>query len=237
VNVAPNLVTLYSKVVHSATIGNWKCTIRPNKSSAEFWCILCLLTARDLRELNEVHSGGVETYRRRWNMSCIRPTARILFLICCRLAAASPGDVASIMMARSASSSDDEESSSSSSREHTDRIACSILITVDHINESTLWSNGSPALLSNERKTPGKCVHEIREPEWVWACMILAYFNSLVRVLEHSTPVVMHIEVIGCREHCDQRRAFLSRDVTKYVIAAMHSDHETDLGAYTYPQS
>jgi hypothetical protein len=141
VNVAPNLVTLYSKGVHSASapIANW-CVIRPNRSSAEFGCVLCLLTARDLRELNEVHPGDDGTYRRSWNMRCIRPTARILFLICCRLAEASSGDVASLTMARSASSSDDEDSSSSSSREHTDRTARSISMTVENINERALWS-------------------------------------------------------------------------------------------------
>jgi hypothetical protein len=73
-------------------------------------------------------------------MRCIRPTARILFLICCRLAVESSADVASLTMARSASSSDDEDSSSSSSREHTDRTASSISITVDHINKNALRS-------------------------------------------------------------------------------------------------
>ena len=72
-------------------------------------------------------------------MRCIRPTARILFLICCRLAETSSVDIASFTIVRSASSSDDEDSSSSSSREHTDRTASSISMTVDHINESALW--------------------------------------------------------------------------------------------------
>jgi hypothetical protein len=171
-------------------------------------------------------------------MRSIRATARILFLIIRRLAATSSGDIASRTMACqcSASSSDGEDSSSSSSGEHTDRIASSILITIDHINESALWSNGSPAFRSNERKTPLKRVHKFREIVWVWACMILADVKFLVRVHEHSPPVAIHIEVIGCRENCDHRRERPFRGLTIHVIAAMHSDHETDLGDYTYPE-
>jgi hypothetical protein len=67
--------------------------------------------------------------------------------------------------------------------------------------------------------------------------MILADGNALVRVLEHSTPVVIHIEVIRCREDRDHRRELLCRGLTKHDIAAMHSDHETDFGDYTYPAS
>ena len=71
----------------------------------------------------------------------------------------------------------------------------------------------------------------------MWACMILADGNALVRVLEYSTPVVIDIEVIRCREDCDHRRELLCRGLTKHDIAAMHLDQETDLGDYTYPAS
>jgi hypothetical protein len=171
-------------------------------------------------------------------MYSIRPTARILILIFRRLAETSSGDVASLTITCqcSASSSDGEDSSSNSSSEHTDRTASSILITVDHINESALWSNGSPAFSSNERKTPGKRVLDIRAPVWVWAYMIRTDCNTLVRVLEHSTPVAIHIiEAIGCRENRDHRRELLCRGLTIHRIAAMHSDNDNNLGNYTYP--
>lgn len=164
-------------------------------------------------------------------MRCMRPTARILFLICCRLAETSPGANASFMMARSASSSsDDEESPSSSSCEHTERTASSISITVDHINDSCPGSKGRRAFRSNERKTPGERVHEIWKPVWMWACMILADGNALVRVLEYSTSVVIHIEVIRCRENRDHRRELLCWGLTKHDIAAIRLAHETELG-------
>ena len=67
--------------------------------------------------------------------------------------------------------------------------------------------------------------------------MILADGNALVRVLEYSTPVVIHIEVIRCRENRDHRRKLLCRGLTKHDIAAIHSAHETDLGDYTHPAS
>ena len=67
--------------------------------------------------------------------------------------------------------------------------------------------------------------------------MILADSNALVRVLEHSTSVVIHIEVIRCRENRDHRRELLCRGLTKHDIAAMRSAHETELGNYTYPAS
>lgn len=77
-------------------------------------------------------------------MSCMRPTARILFLICWRLAAAraarASSVVASLIMARSTSSSSEKLSSSSSSGEHTERTASSISITVHNMNNSPTWS-------------------------------------------------------------------------------------------------
>jgi hypothetical protein len=67
--------------------------------------------------------------------------------------------------------------------------------------------------------------------------MILADGNTLVRVLEYSTPVVIHVEVIWRRENRDHRRKFLCRGLTKHDIAVMHSAHEIDLGDYTHPAS
>ena len=68
-------------------------------------------------------------------------------------------------------------------------------------------------------------------------CVILADGNALVRVLEYSTPVVIHIEVIRCRENRDYRREFLCWGLAKHDIAAIRSAHEIDLGDYTHPAS
>ena len=71
----------------------------------------------------------------------------------------------------------------------------------------------------------------------MWACVILADGDALVRVLKHSTSIVIHIEVIGCRENRDHGGELLCRGLTEHDIAAMRSARETELGKFTHPAS
>src|SRR6266404_1845584 len=71
----------------------------------------------------------------------------------------------------------------------------------------------------------------------MWACMVLADSDALVRVLEYSTSVVIHIEVIRCRENCNHRRELLLRGLTIHDISATIAAHETEFGRYTHPAS
>lgn len=59
---------------------------------------------------------------------------------------------------------------------------------------------------ANERQAPCKRIHEIRKPIRMRARVVLPNSDILVCVLEHCTPILIDIEVIGSGEDRDDRR-------------------------------
>jgi hypothetical protein len=59
---------------------------------------------------------------------------------------------------------------------------------------------------TNERQTPRKRIHEIRKPIRMRARVVLPNRDILICVLEHRTPILIDIEVIGSGEDRDDRR-------------------------------
>jgi len=144
------------------------------------------------------YSKEFATYRSNAKTRAIRPTAMILFLIAFRRAAASACAPAADRLANSSSSS------SNSSLVHVLRTATSISVTkgvIITINIIFKETREGRTLFTNEWQTPGKHIHEVRQPVWMGCAIKLSNVHHIAFVFEDGGLVVVNVEIIWCREN------------------------------------
>jgi hypothetical protein len=154
----------------------------------------------------------------------IRPTARILLLTILRRSAASGDGCVDTAGTTTDSSS---ELSMSSSREHVFSTATSISATFPRTRVSRQCSNKGHqkalTLLANKRQTPGKCIHKVGQPVWVWRAIKLPYIQNVRFIFEDRCLVVVHVKIIWSGKQCHHGWETSRASFPVHAVPACHT--------------
>ncbi len=84
--------------------------------------------------------------------------------------------------------------------------------------------------LANKRQTPGKCIHEVGQPKWVWREIELPDTEYFRFVYEDRRLVVVHVKILWSGKECYHRWETSRASLPVHTVPVYTISHDLHIG-------